>query len=139
MADPECEEDAEKYFVINSKQLIENGLSHDAKLIRFYLTQESKIWKNFYLADMNFIKDSYNSNDGIGSVNKYIPNLNNSRFEFEIEKINFIFTKEESNKNSIEKINNHITILNDNEEINQKYIEIMKINNSSNLNFTIFK
>ncbi len=112
MNDPECEEEAEKYFVIYKKQLEDHGLSEDAKLVRIYLTQESSIWKDFNLEDIKFVSEK-KLND-MNDLFKY--NMNNSRFE----------------------IGKYI-ILNDKEEINQKFIEIMKLNNSSELNLNIFK
>jgi len=125
MPNTDCDEDSEKYFVIYAKQLVENGFSNDAKFLRIYLSQDCNIWKSFYISQVMFIKTK-ESND---NYNKYISN--NSRFEFELDKNNFF------NKNNLN--TQQITILNDKEEINQKYIEIMKVNNINDLNFTIFK
>lgn len=120
MSDADCDEEAEKYFVINLKQLTENGFKKESELIRIYLTQDSCYWKNFNLNELKFLKETTSDDPEITSSNNIKFNPNNSRFEF---------TKYYPN----------LVILNDKEEINQKYIEIMKVNNISNLNFTIFK
>jgi hypothetical protein len=113
MTDSDCDEESEKFFVIHRKQLEDNGLSEDAKLMRIYLTQESPYWKEFDLQEIKFINEKKLSEDNETSF-KY--NMNNSRFEI-----------------------GNFTILNDKEEINQKFIEIMKLNNSSDLKLNIFK
>lgn len=113
MTDPDSDEESEKNYVINRKLLEENGLSEDAKLLRIYLTQESPFWKEFDLQEIKFLNEKKLIEDNDTSL-KY--NMNNSRFEMET-----------------------FTILNDKEEINQKFIEIMKLNNTHDLKSNIFK
>jgi hypothetical protein len=113
MIDPDCDEDSEKNYVIHRKQLEENGLSEDAKLLRIYLTQESSYWKEFDLQEIKFINEKKLIEDN-ESLYKY--NMNNSRFEIQSQ-----------------------IILNDKEEINQKFIEIMKLNNTYDLKSNILK
>ncbi len=152
MQDPECDEDSEKYFVINCKKLIENGLSYDAELMRFYLTQDSTIWKDFYLSEIKFIKED-NLIENNTSIIKYSQNDN--RFEFELEKNNFVKKSAVNEINEEDDINrngngnyfskldvknsNKIVLLNDKEEISQKYIEIIKLKSTGNLNVAMFK
>jgi len=58
MKDPDCDEDAEKYFIINRKQLcLDLKSPKPIQLIRFYLSQESTIWNTFHISEISFIKD----------------------------------------------------------------------------------
>ena len=58
MKDPEADEDAEKYFIINKKQLsLELKSNKPIKLLRFYLSQESSSWNTFHISDICFVKD----------------------------------------------------------------------------------
>lgn len=59
MKDPDCDEDAEKYFIINRKQLcLDLKSPKPIQLIRFYLSQESTIWNTFHISDISFLRDS---------------------------------------------------------------------------------
>jgi hypothetical protein len=96
MSDPDCDDEAEKYSLIRSKLMKENGYSSEAEILRFYLTQESELWNSFSLKEIRFVKESEEK-----EIIKY--NQNKSRFEFP-----------------------SLVILNDREDINQKNIELMK-------------
>ncbi len=59
MKDPDCDEDSEKIFIINRKQLCLNLKSpKPIQLIRFYLSQESTIWNTFHISNISFLRDS---------------------------------------------------------------------------------
>jgi hypothetical protein len=109
MSDPDFDEDGEKYSLIHRKTLDDNGFIPETKVIRFYLTQDSTFWRDFTLEEIKFIKDANIQLDNI----KY--NSSNMRFEI--------------GKN---------IILNDKEEINQKYIEIIKVDNCD-ISLSLFK
>jgi hypothetical protein len=103
MNDPDCDEEAEKYFMIRSKLMKDNGYSSQAEILRFYLTQDSELWNSFSLKEIRFVKECEEK-----EIIKY--NQSKSRFDFPT-----------------------IVILNDREEINQKNIELMKTGSGDSL------
>ena len=132
MPDPDCEEESESYVVINKKQLLENGFSELAKCIRIYLSQESQCWNFFTLREIFFIKESLNVNTYTNSNNLYSYNEGGAK----IDPVKFCMSNNrfEFNYNSDADVN----ILNDKDEINSKFSEIMN-KGSSYVNFSIFK
>lgn len=113
MTDPDCDEEGEKYSIINKKQFIN---IFDSLQMRIYLTQDCSTWKTFTLNEINFIKETDENNVDC----KYLLNKNSNQYEFNIS------------------TDNKVTLITDKEEMNQKYIEIMK-NSQSDLSFTILK
>jgi len=106
----------EKYFIINKKQLcLDLKSAKPIKLLRFYLSQESTTWNTFHISDISFVKDMQNLDIKEDCKIK----KDGQRLEFE------------SADGS--KINLDI----DKENIDQKYIELMK-NSSDKLKIKFF-
>ena len=107
MKDSDCDEDGEKYFIINKKQLSLNFESEKPiQLIRLYLSQESTIWNTFHISDISFIKD--------------LPDVpecpDDCKIKKEKDRLEF-----KSHDNSM------INLITDKDEMNQKYIDLMKV------------
>ena len=114
MIDPSSEYESEKYFLISKKELNGFIFTEENMIIRVYISQEFKKWKDFSLRIIKFIKDD--SINELKSKNLCIYNTKNFKYELILENKQLII------------------LLNDKEEMNQKYIEITKNTNSSNLN-----
>lgn len=119
MTDPDSEEDSEKYFIIHRKntKLEEKQLDDkDYKIMRFYLIQNSLTWKEFNLHLIKLIKDTEDDSEKIfDKVNYQLTS--NPKFEFK---------------------DRDIYLLNDKEEINQKYIEMTNSANADDIKLDIF-
>jgi hypothetical protein len=121
MNDPDCDEDAERYFIINKKQLSE-PFNKDSTVLRIYLNQDSNtIWKEFTIRNLKFVKEVINS-----TILENNTDTNNNDTNNELIKYYLTNSRYEINK---------LVILNDKEEMNQKYIEM----NNMNVNELTFK
>lgn len=115
MKDPEADEDAEKYFIINKKQLsLDLKCAKPIQLLRFYLSQESSTWNTFHISDISFVKDLQTSD-----IKEDCKIKKDQRIEF------------------ISTDGSKINLDIDRENIDQKYIELMK-NNADKLKIKFF-
>lgn len=106
MKDPDCDEDAEKFFIINKKQLsLDLNSTKPIQILRFYLSQESTIWNTFNISEISFVKDL--------SLNVEVRE--DCKIKRDNERLEFI-----SNDGS------QINLITNKDEIDQKYIEFMK-------------
>jgi hypothetical protein len=111
MTDAESDEEGEKYCIIGKQQMLYDDKILGVKeinLMRIYLSQNSTTWKNFYLTEVQLVKE-----ENTNSI--YINNK--SRFEFNPKTI-ILYNREEINQKYIEIMN--VTNIN---EVNLKILK----------------
>jgi len=106
MKEPDSDEDAERYFIINRKQLsLDLKSPKPIQLIRFYLSQESTVWNTFHISDITFIKEVQLNNEF----------KEDCRIKREKERIEFTATD-----------NSKINLLLNKDDSDQRFVELMK-------------
>lgn len=104
MNDPNVEEDSERYFIISSKEFeLEENQFKELKItsLRLYIFQPSLYWKTYFLDNIKFINSLNQSQE--------------QKIYYEISPKNKYIFKEEN-----------FQLIDDPEEISQKYIDIAK-------------
>jgi hypothetical protein len=121
MSDPDCEINAERYFAIEKSKL---GLNSDGEensdkilMLRIYLAQPCKIWKEFTITD-------------IALINETEVNLNDCKF---------IKSTGENNNSTFFEFNSKTILNGDKDKVDEKYLDIMKIKDQFDLKFSILK
>lgn len=119
MVDPDSEEDSERYFIIHRKntKLEEKQLDDkEYKIMRFYLIQNSLMWKDFDLHLIKLLRDTEDDSEKV--LDKVIYQLSSKpKFEFK---------------------DRELYLLHDKEEINQKYFEMTNSANADDIKLDIF-